>query len=64
MSELRASRATWDVVTLYLITFSRAVMNAAAALSTKAKSCLELQAHESTFSACVHVHTSTLEDIN
>lgn len=41
LSELKASRAMWDVVTFYLITFSQAVMNVAAVLSTKAKTSLK-----------------------
>lgn len=53
LSELKASGAMWDVVTLYLITFSQAVMNVAAALSTKAKTCLK---------HTVHTHTSTVTD--
>lgn len=63
LSELRASRAMWDVVTLYLITFSQAVMNVAAALSTKAKTCLK-HTVGTRFHCRVHIHTSTLQYAN
>lgn len=58
LSELKASGAMWDVVTLYLITFSQAVMNVAAALSTKAKTCLKHTMHTHThLQSLTHAHS-------
>lgn len=66
LSEVKASRAMWDVVTLYLITFSQAVMNVATVLSTKTKTCLKhtvgtQNPHIPLTHAHCHIHWETHE---